>query len=257
MNIPLPATPLDAMKEASPGTATGMTKQGADQLVPPSSRAVAIRDALHDAIVDRRLAPGTRLIEDEVGATFGASRTVVRAALQALAFDGIVTLERNRGAFVSKPSPEEARQVFAARRMIEPGLALEAARCIASEDVEQLRDHLALEAEALAARGSSARRAEIRASGDLHLKIAAIAGNELLVRFLRELVARSSLVIAVYGRTGASSCARDEHGRIVDALAARDGGTAAALMRHHLDHIEADLDYRGASPVSFVDLLKG
>lgn len=222
---------------------------------PTISRADVIRDALHDAIVDRRLAPGTKLVEDEVGATFGASRTVVRAALQALAFDGIVTLERNRGAFVARPGPEEARQVFAARRLIEPGLAAEAALRIRPADIEALEAHLAAEAAAVAARGPSARRAEIRASGDLHLMIAALAGNEILARFLRELVARSSLVIALYGRTGASSCARDEHGVIVEALGARDATRAAALMRHHIDHIEADLDYHTAEEAGIRALL--
>ncbi len=219
------------------------------------SRTDAIRDALHDAIVDRRLAPGTKLVEDEVGATFGASRTVVRAALQALAYDGIVSLERNRGAFVARPTPDEARQVFAARRLIEPGLARLAAARIGADDLAALTSHLAEEAAAVAARGPSARRAEIRASGDLHLMIAMLAGNEILTRFLRELVARSSLVIALYGRTGASSCARDEHGLIVDALGRRDGDRAAALMAHHLDHIEADLDYASPEDVSIRSLL--
>ncbi|WP_181699655.1 GntR family transcriptional regulator [Chthonobacter albigriseus] len=220
------------------------------------TRAGEIRDQLHDAIVDRRLTPGTKLVEDEIGATFSASRTVVRAALQALAFDGIVTLEPNRGASVSKPSPEVARQVFDARRMIEPGLALAAAARITAADVAMLEQHLATEAEAIAARGPSARRAEIHASGELHLSIAAIAGNEILSRFLRELVARSSLVIALYGRSGASSCARDEHGRIVAALASGNGRAAAELMRHHIDHIEADLDYQPAGEASIRDLLK-
>ncbi|BBE73367.1 GntR family transcriptional regulator [Oharaeibacter diazotrophicus] len=221
----------------------------------PSSRSDAIRDALYDAIVDRRLAPGTRLVEDEVGATFGASRTVVRAALQALAVGGVVTLERNRGAFVARPTPEEARQVFAARRMIEPGLAIAAAERIGPADVEALEAHLAREAAAIAERGPTARRAEIRASGDLHLMIAAIAGNDLVTRFLRDLVARSSLVIALYGRSGASSCARDEHGGIVEALGRRDGALAGALMREHIDHIEADLDYSAAGAADIQALL--
>ncbi len=220
-------------------------------------RAGAIRDALHDAIVDRRLAPGTKPVEDDVGATFGASRTVVRAALQALAFDGIVTIERNRGAFVSRPSPEEARQVFAARLMIEPGLAAIAAARVTRADLEMLEQHLAAEAEAIASRGPSARRAEIHASGELHLRIATIAGNDLLSRFLRELVARSSLVIALYGRSAASSCARDEHGLIVKALAAGDGVQAAELMRHHIHHIETDLDYRADEEGSIKSMLMG
>ncbi|MDO8360464.1 MAG: GntR family transcriptional regulator, partial [Devosia sp.] len=77
--------------------------------MPPvaEDRAAMIRDHLRDAIVDRRLSPGTKLNEAEVGTLFDVSRTVVRAALQALAFEGLVKTERNRGAFVANPTPEE------------------------------------------------------------------------------------------------------------------------------------------------------
>lgn len=71
---------------------------------------VAARLAL--AIHEHRLAPGTKLSEDEVGLVYGVSRTVVRAALQRLAHDRLITLRRNRGAFVAQPSIREAREVF-------------------------------------------------------------------------------------------------------------------------------------------------
>src|ERR1700733_3909993 len=59
-------------------------------------RVQAIRDQLREAIIDRRLAPGIKLAENEVGTLFDASRTVVRAALQMLTFEGLVRSERNR-----------------------------------------------------------------------------------------------------------------------------------------------------------------
>ncbi|MFN3442937.1 MAG: GntR family transcriptional regulator, partial [Rhizobium rosettiformans] len=129
-------------------------------------RARAIRDALRDAIVDRRLAPGTKLSEAEVGTLFDVSRTVVRDALQMLAFEGLVKTERNRGAFVSNPSTEEARQVFASRRLIETGIIAAAAERIAPDDIAALREHLKEEARYRTERGANARRAEIKASGD-------------------------------------------------------------------------------------------
>src|SRR6478609_7404246 len=102
-------------------------------------RSMAIRESLRNAIIDRRLAPGTKLSEAEVGALFDVSRTVARAALQMLTFEGLVKTERNRGAFVANPSPEEARQVFASRRLIEPALALSAADRISSTDIAAFR----------------------------------------------------------------------------------------------------------------------
>lgn len=218
-------------------------------------RSAAIRESLRSAIVDRRLAPGTKLTESEVGALFDASRTVARAALQMLAFEGLVKMERNRGAFVSSPSPEEARQVFASRRLIEPGIAIAAAARITPADVEHFRRHLENETAHMNERGPAARRAEIKASGDFHLMVASISGNQVLRRFMEELIARSSLVIALYGRTGVSSCGHNEHADILDALERRDGDQAAHLMLHHIDHIEADIDFRTSEGLALREAL--
>lgn len=210
-------------------------------------RAAMIRDHLRDAIVDRRLVPGTKLNEAEVGTLFNVSRTVVRAALQALAFEGLVRAERNRGAFVANPTPEEARQVFDSRRLIEPGIARAAAERITSSEIAAFREQLGHESHLMDERGPSARRAEIHASGDFHLLLARVAGNTILLRFMEELVARSSLVIALYGRSGASSCGHSDHGDILGALERHDGDLAAQLLLTHIDHIEADLDLRNTS----------
>ncbi|MGV8854175.1 MAG: GntR family transcriptional regulator [Devosia sp.] len=218
-------------------------------------RAAAIRDHLRDAIVDRRLAPGTKLSEAEVGVLFEVSRTVVRAALQALAYEGLVRIERNRGAFVATPTPEEARQVFAARRLIEPDIARAAAGRITPDEIATFRERLHDESRLMGERGPSARRAEIRASGDFYLLLASVAGNAILLKFMEELVARSSLVIAVYGRSGASSCGHNDHGNILDALEQRDANQAALVLLTHIDHIEADLDLRNTDNMPLRDAL--
>lgn len=218
-------------------------------------RTLGIRDQLRDAIIDRRLAPGTKLSEAEVGALFEVSRTVARSALQMLSFEGLVRTERNRGAFVANPSPEEARQVFDSRRLIEPALALAAAGRIRPADVAAFRRKLNDESQLMGERGTAARRAEIRASGDFHLLLAGVAGNAILQRFMEELVARSSLVIALYGRTGASTCGHAEHGSILAALEARDGELAGRLLLQHIDHIEADLDLRSTEGMALREAL--
>jgi DNA-binding GntR family transcriptional regulator len=164
--------------------------------------------------------------------------------LQMLSFEGLVRTERNRGAFVANPTPEEARQMFDSRRLIEPAVVVAAAERITDADVVRLRDQLQTESKLLDERGARARRAEIRASGDFHLLLADIAGNQILQRFMEELVARSSLVIALYGRTGASSCGHTDHEDILDALARHDGVRASKMIVAHINHIEADLDLR-------------
>jgi DNA-binding GntR family transcriptional regulator len=205
-----------------------------------------IRDVIRDAIVERRLAPGTKLSENDVGGLFNVSRTLVRAALQALSYEGLVSVEKNRGAFVACPSIAEAQQIFATRRLIEPVILREAARHIAKAEIKELRRLLAEEESLTNQRGAPARRAEIKASGDFHLAVAAMSGNAILKRFMDELVARSSLVIALYGQSVISSCGHDEHQEIVDALERKDIEVACKLMLQHIDHIEADLDLRPA-----------
>ncbi|WP_283194259.1 GntR family transcriptional regulator [Rhizobium sp. AN80A] len=203
-----------------------------------------IRDAIRDAIVERRLSPGTKLSESDVGNLFNVSRTLARAALQALSYEGLVSVEKNRGAFVAYPSPDEARQIFAARRLIEPGILREAAARITQSQIQHLRQLLLEESRLIGERGQTARRAEIKASGDFHLTLAAISGNTIMQRFMEELVARSSLVIALYGQSTISSCGHNEHGDIVSAIENKDLDHACHLMLHHIAHIEADLDLR-------------
>ncbi|YBV94914.1 GntR family transcriptional regulator (plasmid) [Phyllobacteriaceae bacterium JZ32] len=214
-----------------------------------AERATVISEALQDAIVERRLPPGMKLVEAEIGALFDVSRTIVRTALQELSFLGLVRIERNRGAFVAKPSPEEARQIFDARRLVEPGIVVDAIKRASDENLARLRKHLQHENEAMNRHGLSARRIEIRASGDFHLLLASIAGNLIVQRFMSELIARSCLVIALYGQSGASSCGHDDHIEIVDAIAARDAAKAVALTGHHIDHLEADLNYRSGEDI--------
>lgn len=218
-------------------------------------RSLAIRDALRNAIVDRRLAPGTKLTESEVGALFDVSRTVARAGLQMLSFEGLVRMERNRGAFVANPTPDEARQIFASRRLIEPGVVTAAMDRMDASKANVLRQQLEEESRYLNERGPTARRAEIKASGDFHLLLASMSENAILERFMEELVARSSLVIALYGRSGISSCGHNEHLAILEALERGDGETAQHLMLHHIDHIEADLDLQVRSTTGLKEAL--
>jgi len=203
-----------------------------------SGRAAAIYRSIFDAVVDQRVPPGAKLTEEQLGALFSASRTIVRSALQALAHDHIVTLERHRGAFVSAPTIADAKDIFLSRRLVESGVAQEVAPQIRPEHIQKLRALLADE-DAAIRRGD--RRSAIRLSGAFHMAIARIRGEGALTQFLRGLISRSSLVIALYGRGVAPACGPEEHLAIADALAAGDGSRAAALMAHHLEHILSDL----------------
>ncbi len=82
----------------------------------------------------------------------------------------------------------------------------------------------------------------LRLSGAFHIAVAATSGEGVLTAFLRSLISRSSLVIALYGRSHASACGHDEHIALVSVLGNREAQSAARLMSDHLDHIFSDLD---------------
>jgi DNA-binding GntR family transcriptional regulator len=219
------------------------------------ARAAHIYRSVLEAVVEHRLPPGAKLTEEQLGAVFGVSRTIVRSALQALAHDHIVTLSRNRGAFVSAPTVADAHDVFFGRKLVEAAIAREVAQRIEQADISDLQALLDEERDALR-RGD--RPAAIRLSGAFHVAVAAVCGEGVLTTFLRGLISRSSLVIALYGRGAASACGHDDHVQFMQALEARDGELAAALMSEHLDHILGDLDLtRGASgPVDVAAVLR-
>src|SRR3979411_3520396 len=92
---------------------------GAAAAGPTQSPEAGIYHKIHVAIAERRLLPGVRLVEDQLAEVFGVSRMRIRSVLHALARDKVVTLQRNRGAVVAYPSVKEAKEVFAARRLLE------------------------------------------------------------------------------------------------------------------------------------------
>ncbi|WP_445169765.1 GntR family transcriptional regulator [Mycolicibacterium sp. Dal123E01] len=74
---------------------------------------------IREAIVDGEFEPGARLVEQRIGEMFDLSRTPVREALRALAADGLVTIERNRGAVVATMSEADIRDVYELRARLE------------------------------------------------------------------------------------------------------------------------------------------
>jgi DNA-binding GntR family transcriptional regulator len=186
------------------------------------------------AIMEHRLPPGTQLVEARLAAIFKVSRTKVREAIGRLVHDCIATSIPNRGAFVSSPTVTQAREVFAARRLIEPALVREVTRQATTEQIATLRAHLEKEQ---AAQRSGAQRQIITLSGEFHFLIADMAGNSFLSRTLRELETLSALIIILFGTPTHEVCPGD-HPALVDAIEAGDEARAAELMVHHLQHVE-------------------
>lgn len=204
-----------------------------------------IVESITNAIVERRLMPGTKLVESKLGEIFAVSRTVVRQALNRLSRDHLVTLTPARGAFVAEPSVDEARQVFQVRKMLEASMVRLLCVSISAEQVAELRQHLRDEAQAVA-RTDVPGRTHLLA--DFHAVLARMLGNEVLAHLLQDLLARCSLVALMYQSAHSAEHSQDEHVAIVDALERRDTRTAVRLMEQHLEHVERNLRLHPRAP---------
>jgi DNA-binding GntR family transcriptional regulator len=213
-----------------------------------------VHQSLYAAIIDHKIPPGTPLLEDNLSAAFGVSRTIIRRVLQRLALERLVDLVPNKGASVAKPSAEEARGVFEARREIEQTLVSLAVKRASEAALKGLRK-LAKSEQDAHRKGDKAQR--LKLSGDFHRQLASLSGNSVLQGFLEDLVSRSSLIIALYESPGAIPCSHTEHLEIAAAMLARDPAAAAKLMDVHLRHIEAQLDLTAVSPAPDLKALFG
>jgi DNA-binding GntR family transcriptional regulator len=199
---------------------------------------------ISQAIHEHRIAPGTKLSEEDVAGTFEVSRTIVRAALQRLAHDRLVELKRNRGAFVAQPTVREAREVFEARALLEPRTARSAAERAGPADIALLRRHIDEEHAAMHA-GDAGRALYL--SGQFHIEIARIADQATIAAFISQLIARSSLIIALYWERRRALCESNSHHALLAAFEQKDGARAEDLMTSHLVDLLASLDLRKQS----------
>ena len=207
----------------------------------PGSSVDGIVSKLTEAVHEHKVHPGTKLREDELGEIFGVSRTLIRQALRTMEHSGLVTIERNRGAFVSKPTLKEAREVFEARALLEPQTARAAAQRAMPTDITALERHIKAEHAALDREEAGL---ALKLSGDFHIEIARIADQQTIEGFLRQLLSRSSLVIALYWRRRNALCESNAHHALVKAFREQDGEKAEELMKGHLVDLLMQLDLR-------------
>jgi DNA-binding GntR family transcriptional regulator len=190
------------------------------------------------AIVENRYAPGQRLIEQRLAAELGLSRTPIREALRILEAEGLVVSERNRGAIVRPLSPTEVVDLYGLRIRLESYAAQLAAERIADVELGALVDAAdefgAVRRDVDVTTIEGVRRLN-EANRRFHDRILAAASHDRLATMLARTV-DIPLVFQAFRSFGPAEIERSDtfHHLIVDAVARRDGGRAAALMAEHI-----------------------
>lgn len=204
-----------------------------------AARTQLMYDRIVSGLTEHRIAPGTRLREEKLASLFDVSRTQVRKVLLRLEHEGLVERQPNRGVTVVAPDMDETREIFEARRLIEPWLVTRLCAHCSRKDVTGLRRIVRDEQKA---HDSGDRRTAVRLSGEFHRALAQAAGNRPMAKSMDELTLRTCLAILANQAPTVSTCRDDEHARIIEAIERGDAKQAARLMVAHLDHIEASLE---------------
>ncbi|WP_377272364.1 GntR family transcriptional regulator [Peterkaempfera sp. SMS 1(5)a] len=195
---------------------------------PIPSRSVVVLEAIKHAILTGRLRPGQPLVETELAARLGVSKTPVREALKTLAGSGLVTMSQYKGAAVRTVDAAMAHAVYDVRLLLEP---------------EALRRSVQRGAPLDSARGALERSDSAAdpadrslANRDFHRALYSACGNPLLSRMLDDLRDQAALVSAVgWQQTPSWEREAEEHRRILAVAEAGDAGQAAALLHAHIE----------------------
>ncbi|WP_279571284.1 GntR family transcriptional regulator [Streptomyces hainanensis] len=195
--------------------------------VPIPSRTQFVLEHLTRAILTGVLEPGSPLVENELAARFGVSKTPVREALKTLAGRGLVEMSEYRGASVRTVDAAMARSVYDVRLLLEP----EALSRTVGSGADLAAAHAAL------TRADTAKDTAERslANRDFHRALYLPCGNPLLARMLDELRDQAALVSSVAWQARPTwDREAEEHRAILARAEAGDAPGAAELLRAHI-----------------------
>jgi DNA-binding GntR family transcriptional regulator len=203
----------------------------------PKTMKQHVYEALQRAILQGTIAPDAVLTEATLAEKFGVSRTPVREVMQELQSQGLLEPVGSRGKRVRRITPEEVRELFWLRSVLEPPIANRLATIgIANADAERIRKLLVTQQEALE-RGD--RAAFLTADSNFHILLAQLTGFPKVT----EIITNLRNVFQIVGLTAITKLGRlreviDEHQRIVEAILRRDPVEAERAVRLHLEHTE-------------------
>lgn len=192
----------------------------------------AVYDAIRRAMHRGRLPPGMKLQEPALARVLDVSRERVRKALHRLVHEGWLTAVPNRGTFVPSLSVEEMREIYDVRSMLEAAIVRRLSIEHTPAASRRLKSHVAAER---AATRRNDRGRLFALSGDFHILLAELCGNEELTRLVRSLLTRSTMHFSLAAPERFHNCAGPhEHGDIVAAIQERKAEEASRLMLAHL-----------------------
>ncbi len=192
---------------------------------------------LRERIVSGVLPPGARLSEQEIAAAYHLSRQPVREAFIKLAASGLVEIRPQRGTYVCKIDLHDVAQSQFVRESVEADIARAAAERAEEETVATLRTQVARQSEALGEGG----RAFILRDERFHQTLAMAAGRPDVWRYIQPIKMQMDRVRHLTAEEFPLDHLVVQHGKVVEAIAARDPDAAERAIRIHLRGVLDDV----------------
>lgn len=177
---------------------------------------------------------GDRIVEKDLCAALGISRTPLREALRYLTSEGLIKLVPHRGAFVAEPSIQEIRAMFEVMSILEGYCAARAAEKMSEGDLQKLeRLHSKLEHYHEVRNGEK----YLEVNHRLHSLVQELAGNPVLNELINGL--RQKILLYRHRQLyqpDRFDASMNEHRDLMAAFRRRNGAMAENSMRAHLIH---------------------
>ena len=187
---------------------------------------------IRETLLNSDVYVGQKILHNELGHKLGISHTPLREAMFRLAAEGLLEHENYKGFSISAITFDEAREIYETREVIEPPMAAKAADAMTLEKSTAFKKILAQYKRLLS---EPYNRRRLLIDKKLHMEIAKLAGNKILVQTLNLICDKlifKSLFEIISPERGQKIV--DEHSQILRALEEKDGQKAAELMKDHL-----------------------
>lgn len=194
-------------------------------------------DLLREAIIVGELAPGARLVLEELSQRYELSMTPIREAFSVLEGEGLIVQSPHRGAVVATPDRDELLELYAIRGAIEELAARHGVPRLSDADIAELERLLG---QLAGYQGTQDPFLDI--DKQFHRVIYRAAGSRRWLETIETFWQRSRrYMLASTAVDGAVESLQADHQAILDACRARDADRAAAAVRAHLKRSELRL----------------
>lgn len=197
----------------------------------PESTHSAVLAELRSWLASGSIAPGSRLVVDQISAKLQVSPVPVREALRILEGEGQVTYVHHQGYRVVELSLQDLGEIYRMRELLEADAIRFACESLDDETLARIGFHLAettrfSRRENLAGYGAANRR--------FHFEIFRASGRPILVRTIIQLWDRSEAYRAMFANKPEHlRTAEAQHNEIMAAVRARDAERAIAAQDAH------------------------